>query len=166
MHPGLNAESFLSRLDAEDIDLQSADSRFGSLKDISGQLRHHALHERLVTATQIPHTFLFDHISSGERHTIVLDLGHDVSLTDLIIFPCAQLSSVAVHVWSSGGSERLSKRLAVCTDIAQRSLVLNDLCPKLMCRFVKVSMCLVVSEYLLIDFYSRYPKYIIYDSPT
>lgn len=138
VRPGQNAEFAMGRIDCNDYSHPATESTLAGMRH---SLKCQALHERLINPVQQPHTFLFDHINSGERHTIVFDLGAEVCLTDLIVFPCTQLSSLAVHVWSTGGNERQAKRVAVCTNIAQQSLVLSDLCPQLRCRYVKVSLC-------------------------
>ena len=74
---------------------------------------------------------------SGARRFVVLDFGHATLLTDVIIPACNDLASLSIDVWVQG-EEIDGQRLVVSSDIGNRSLVLNDLLPPPVCRYVKV----------------------------
>ena len=59
-------------------------------------------------------------------------------LTDLVIPACNDLASLCIDSWVQS-EEVDGQRLVVTTDIGYRSLVLNDLMPPPICRYLKVS---------------------------
>lgn len=79
-----------------------------------------------------------ERMHSGARRFVLLDFGQPVILTDLLIPACNDLVSVSIDVWLR--SEDVDPtRIAVSFDIGSRNLVLNDLLPPPICRFIKVS---------------------------
>ena len=68
---------------------------------------------------------------------MILDFGKPILLTDVIIPACADLASLSIDVWVQG-EEVDAKRLVVAADIGQRSLVMNNIMPAAVCRFLKV----------------------------
>ena len=68
---------------------------------------------------------------------MVLDFGRPILLTDVIIPACSDLASLSVDIWMTG-EEIDGQRLVVTTDIGIRSLVMNDLMPAPLCRYLKV----------------------------
>ena len=113
--------------------MQAADTWHGSFGQESD------VYDTLVSCRALPQSVVFESINSGVRHFAVLDLGRTVELTDAVFYPCPQLSSLAIHVWAEGEDESACECLAVCTDISQHSLVLQDLLPPPSCRYIKVS---------------------------
>ncbi len=75
--------------------------------------------------------------SAGARRFVVLDFGHPILLTDIIIPACSDLQSLSVDVWVQG-EEIDGQRLLVAQDIGMRSLLINDLSPAPLCRYLKV----------------------------
>ena len=77
-------------------------------------------------------------VFAGARRFVVLDFGKPVMLTDLVIPACNDLASLCIDSWVQS-EEVDGQRLVVTTDIGYRSLVLNDLMPPPICRYLKVS---------------------------
>ena len=78
----------------------------------------------------------YDLLTDARRY-IVLDFGQPIRLTDVILPACVDLASYAVDVWLEG--ELIdSQRLAVCTDVFTKCLVLSDIQPACVCRYLKV----------------------------
>jgi baculoviral IAP repeat-containing protein 6 len=74
---------------------------------------------------------------SGARRFVVLDFGASVALTDLFIPACADLVSLSIDLWSIA-EETDGQRLVVAADIGTKSLVMSDLQPPPICRYLKV----------------------------
>uniref|UniRef100_A0A1I8G3L4 Baculoviral IAP repeat-containing protein 6 n=1 Tax=Macrostomum lignano TaxID=282301 RepID=A0A1I8G3L4_9PLAT len=86
-----------------------------------------------------PLALVVDRMHPGARRFVILDFGHSVLLTDVLIPACSDLGSISVTVWNR--SEEIdSLRLAVSTDIGSHPLVLTDLYPPPLCRFLKVAI--------------------------
>ena len=75
----------------------------------------------------------------GARHFVVLDFGQIVRLTDIFIPNCPDLSSVVIDVWVDNEEKDLS-RVTISTDIGNKPLLLTDVLPPLVCRYLKVSL--------------------------
>ena len=73
----------------------------------------------------------------GARRFAVLDFGRPILLTDIYIPSCSDLASLSVDVWNMG-EEQDGRRLAVALDIGTKDLVMNDLLPPAVCRYLKV----------------------------
>lgn len=67
----------------------------------------------------------------------MLDFGRPIVLTDVYIPACSDLTSLSVDIWTQL-EEVDGQRLAVAMDIESRDLVLNDLLPPPVCRYLKV----------------------------
>ena len=67
----------------------------------------------------------------------MLDFGKPVLLTDIIVPACGDLASLSIDTWVEG-EEVDGQRLVVSTDIGIRSLVMNELMPPPVCRYLKV----------------------------
>ena len=67
----------------------------------------------------------------------MLDFGKPVLLTDVVVPGCGDLQSLSIDIWSQG-EDVDGQRLVVAGDIGIRSLVLSDLCPPPLCRYLKV----------------------------
>jgi len=69
----------------------------------------------------------------------VLDFGKPVLLTDVIVPMCGDLASLSIDVWVES-EETDGHRLVVSTDIGVCSLIMNDIMPPPVCRFLKVGL--------------------------
>lgn len=87
----------------------------------------------------------------GARRFVTLDFGRPVLLTDALIPTCGDLASLSIDIWTLG-EEVDGRRLVVATDISTHSLILHDLLPPPVCRFMKV--CLQDGEPNAESFYS------------
>lgn len=77
----------------------------------------------------------------GARRFVTLDFGRPVLLTDALIPTCGDLASLSIDIWTLG-EEVDGRRLVVATDISTHSLILHDLLPPPVCRFMKVCFSL------------------------
>lgn len=77
--------------------------------------------------------------SPGARRFVTLDFGRPVLLTDVLIPTCGDLASLSMDIWTLG-EEVDGRRLVVATDISTHSLILHDLLPPPVCRFMKVRL--------------------------
>lgn len=78
-------------------------------------------------------------ISQGARRFVTLDFGRPILLTDVLIPTCGDLASLSIDIWTLG-EEVDGRRLVVATDISTHSLILHDLIPPPVCRFMKVKI--------------------------
>ncbi|XP_065342145.1 baculoviral IAP repeat-containing protein 6 isoform X6 [Cloeon dipterum] len=83
-------------------------------------------------------TLVIERMHSGARRFVVLDFGANVALTDLFIPACPDLVSLSIDYWVSA-EETDGQRLVVASDIGTKSLMLSDLQPQPLCRFLKVT---------------------------
>lgn len=79
-----------------------------------------------------------ERMHSGARRFVVLDLGYPVLLTDLFIPACPDLLSLSIDLWLVS-EEQDAQRLVVATDITTKTLIMNDINPSPVVRFIKVS---------------------------
>ncbi|XP_035388617.1 baculoviral IAP repeat-containing protein 6 isoform X5 [Electrophorus electricus] len=87
-----------------------------------------------------PHqSVIIERMHSGARRFVTLDFGRPVLLTDALIPTCADLASLSIDIWTLG-EEVDGRRLVVATDISTHSLVLHDLLPPPVCRFMKITV--------------------------
>ncbi|XP_059058319.1 baculoviral IAP repeat-containing protein 6 [Achroia grisella] len=84
------------------------------------------------------HTLVVERMHSGARRYIVLDFGHTVRLTDLIIPSCSDLVTLCIDIWVTS-EETDCVKLAFATDIATKHLVLTDIQPPPLCRYMKIT---------------------------
>ncbi|KAL5282756.1 BIRC6 family protein [Megaselia abdita] len=82
---------------------------------------------------------LIERINSGARRFVVLDFGSPILLTDLVIPSCDELASMYIDVWCIN-EEIDSVRLVTSTDIGTKTLILSDLQPPPICRFMKITI--------------------------
>lgn len=80
---------------------------------------------------------VIDRMHSGARRFVVLDFGNPVLLTDMIIPSCSDLVSLSIDIWLQR-EDTDGQRLVVATDIGVRTLVVSDLQPPAICRYLKV----------------------------
>uniref|UniRef100_A0A8C4UKE9 Dual E2 ubiquitin-conjugating enzyme/E3 ubiquitin-protein ligase BIRC6 n=1 Tax=Falco tinnunculus TaxID=100819 RepID=A0A8C4UKE9_FALTI len=75
----------------------------------------------------------------GARRFVTLDFGRPILLTDVLIPTCGDLASLSIDIWTLG-EEVDGRRLVVATDISTHSLILHDLLPPPVCRFMKITV--------------------------
>ncbi|XP_055591797.1 baculoviral IAP repeat-containing protein 6-like isoform X1 [Uranotaenia lowii] len=80
-----------------------------------------------------------ERMHSGAMRYITLDFGAPIMLTDLIIPACSDLASLFIDIWCFE-EEADSVRLVVSLDIGSRTLVLSDLQPPPICRYLKITI--------------------------
>ncbi|CAG7720785.1 unnamed protein product [Allacma fusca] len=81
---------------------------------------------------------VIDRMHSGARRFVVLDFGAPVLLTDMVIPSCNDLVSLSIDIWVHR-EETDGQRLIVASDIGMRSLVICDLQPPPVCRYLKIT---------------------------
>lgn len=79
-----------------------------------------------------------DRMHSGARRFVTIDFGYPILLTDLVIPSCNDLTSMTIDVWCFDEDYDMV-RLAVCQDISIKSLILSDLQPPPVCRYLKIT---------------------------
>lgn len=82
---------------------------------------------------------VIDRMHSGARRFVVLDFGYPILLTDLIIPACDELASLHIDIWCFD-EETDCVRLVVAPDIGSKTLVLSDLLPPPICRYMKITI--------------------------
>ncbi|XP_062534016.1 baculoviral IAP repeat-containing protein 6 isoform X2 [Armigeres subalbatus] len=80
-----------------------------------------------------------ERMHSGAMRYITLDFGAPIMLTDFIIPACSDLASLFIDIWCFE-EEADSVRLVVSQDIGSRTLVLSDLQPPPICRYLKITI--------------------------
>ena len=78
-----------------------------------------------------------ERMHSGARRFVILDFGAPVLLTDLMIPACNDLVSLSIDIWTKS-EETDGIRLVVAGDIGNKPLVVSDLQPPPVCRYLKV----------------------------
>uniref|UniRef100_A0A158R584 UBIQUITIN_CONJUGAT_2 domain-containing protein n=1 Tax=Syphacia muris TaxID=451379 RepID=A0A158R584_9BILA len=81
---------------------------------------------------------IIDRMAVGARKFVILDFGLPVLLTDILIPSCAELASVFVDVWLLGESTD-GQLLTNSSQIGYKSIVLQDITPSMLVRFVKIT---------------------------
>ncbi|XP_064603703.1 baculoviral IAP repeat-containing protein 6-like isoform X3 [Liolophura sinensis] len=88
--------------------------------------------------TPPPQVLVIERMHSGARRFVTLDFGKPILLTDLIIPACMDLASLSIDVWIQG-EEVDGQRLVVASDIGMRSLIMNNIMPPPICRYLKIT---------------------------
>lgn len=86
---------------------------------------------------------VMERLHSGGRKFVVLDFGAPILLTDIYIPACSDWVSIAVDVWNRterSKSDTDLVRLAVSSDINRRPVILHDLQPSVICRFLRLTI--------------------------
>ncbi|XP_078260781.1 dual E2 ubiquitin-conjugating enzyme/E3 ubiquitin-protein ligase BIRC6 isoform X6 [Rhinoraja longicauda] len=87
-----------------------------------------------------PHqSIIIERMHSGARRFVTLDFGRPILMTDILIPTCADLASLSIDIWTLG-EEVDGRRIVVATDISTHSLILHDLLPPPVCRFMKITV--------------------------
>ncbi|XP_068153762.1 baculoviral IAP repeat-containing protein 6 isoform X3 [Drosophila tropicalis] len=82
---------------------------------------------------------VIDRMHSGARRFVVLDFGQHILLTDLVIPACEELTSLSIDIWCFD-EETDGKRLVQVSDIQTKTLVLSDMQPPPICRYLKLTI--------------------------
>ncbi|KMZ04446.1 baculoviral IAP repeat-containing protein 6 isoform X6 [Drosophila simulans] len=82
---------------------------------------------------------VIDRMHSGARRFVVLDFGQHILLTDLVIPSCDELTSLNIDIWSFD-EETDCTRLVQVNDIQTKTLVLSDIQPAPICRYLKLTI--------------------------
>lgn len=80
-----------------------------------------------------------DRMHSGARRFVTLDFGQPVMLTDILVPACEDLVSLAIDIWCFD-EDNDSSRLLLTGDIGSKTIVLSDMQPPPICRFVKLTI--------------------------
>ncbi|KQS39321.1 uncharacterized protein Dere_GG17289, isoform C [Drosophila erecta] len=82
---------------------------------------------------------VIDRMHSGARRFVVLDFGQHILLTDLVIPSCDELTSLTIDIWCFD-EETDCTRLVQVNDIQTKTLVLSDIQPAPICRYLKLTI--------------------------
>lgn len=91
-----------------------------------------------LLSTPAKQMIVVDRMHSGARRQVTLDFGYPILLTDVVIPACSDLASLTLDVWCFE-EDGDSVRLAVSQDIGIKALILSDLQPPPVCRFLKIT---------------------------
>lgn len=100
--------------------------------------------QQLVTPPP-QHALVVERMHSGARRFAVLDLGCPVLLTDLFVPACPDLLSLSIDLWTVS-EDQDGQRLVVAPDITTKTLIMNDIHPPPVVRFIKV--CIMIYSFL------------------
>uniref|UniRef100_A0A8C4Q1J4 Dual E2 ubiquitin-conjugating enzyme/E3 ubiquitin-protein ligase BIRC6 n=1 Tax=Eptatretus burgeri TaxID=7764 RepID=A0A8C4Q1J4_EPTBU len=103
------------------------------------QLAHSISQASLLLQPPAHQSMVIERMHAGARRFVTLDFGRSVLLTDVLIPACPDLSSLAVDIWARG-EEVDGCRLVMAPDIGTHALILHDLLPPPICRFVKITV--------------------------
>ncbi|XP_076097651.1 dual E2 ubiquitin-conjugating enzyme/E3 ubiquitin-protein ligase BIRC6-like isoform X3 [Mytilus galloprovincialis] len=112
--------------------LNKADKLFPSKSNVGMQNAQTLLQQPPLQALVI------ERMHSGARRFVILDFGKPIVLTDVVIPACTDLASLSIDVWVQG-EEVDGQRFVVATDIGVKSLIMNDIIPTLVCRYLKIT---------------------------
>ncbi|EFN66625.1 Baculoviral IAP repeat-containing protein 6 [Camponotus floridanus] len=79
-----------------------------------------------------------ERMHSGARRFVILDFGSPILLTDLMIPSCNDLVSLSIDIWIKN-EETDGTRLIVAGDIGSKPLIVCDLQPPPVCRYLKIT---------------------------
>jgi len=80
---------------------------------------------------------IIDRMHSGAKRFVVLDFGFPICLTDMLVPSCPELLSLSIDIWTQC-EEVDGRRLVVASDIGSKMLIMSDIQPPPICRFLKV----------------------------
>lgn len=125
----------------------SGASHTSSMAHLSSQLYPN----ELTSSETIPKELVMhiDVLQSGQVYSAVLQFGQLVYLTDLSLSTNLSMGCVSVDVWGGGG-EGEAVRVAQCTEIQEKNLMLGNLMPPPLCQFVKVCIRLMMYMYIIL----------------
>uniref|UniRef100_A0A7N9CYR3 Dual E2 ubiquitin-conjugating enzyme/E3 ubiquitin-protein ligase BIRC6 n=1 Tax=Macaca fascicularis TaxID=9541 RepID=A0A7N9CYR3_MACFA len=108
----------------------------GSFTSLTGLLEVEPLHFTCVSTSDGTR---IERDDARARRFVTLDFGRPILLTDVLIPTCGDLASLSIDIWTLG-EEVDGRRLVVATDISTHSLILHDLIPPPVCRFMKITV--------------------------
>lgn len=82
---------------------------------------------------------VIERMHPGAKRHVTLDFGMPIMLTDIVIPACEDLISIVIDVWSVD-EDSDGTRLATCSDICTKPLIVSDLQPAIVCRYLKVTV--------------------------
>ncbi|GFO34551.1 baculoviral iap repeat-containing protein 6, partial [Plakobranchus ocellatus] len=85
-----------------------------------------------------PQVLVIERMHSGARRFVTLDFGKRIVLTDVVIPSSMDLASLSIDVWVEK-EEVDGQRLVVASDIGHRTLVMNNIMPAPVCRYLKIT---------------------------
>lgn len=91
-----------------------------------------------LLSTPAKQMIVVDRMHSGARRQVTLDFGYPILLTDVVVPACSDLASLTIDVWCFE-EDGDSVRLAVSQDIGIKALILSDLQPPPVCRYLKIT---------------------------
>ncbi|XP_065205960.1 baculoviral IAP repeat-containing protein 6-like isoform X3 [Planococcus citri] len=83
-------------------------------------------------------TIIIDRMHSGAKRFVVLDFGFPICLTDMLVPPCSELLSLSIDIWTQS-EEADGRRLIVASDIGSKMLIMSDIQPPPICRYLKIT---------------------------
>lgn len=82
---------------------------------------------------------IIERMHPGAKRHVTLDFGMPVMLTDIVVPACEDLISIVIDIWMVD-EDVDGCRLTTCTDIATKPLIISDLQPAPVCRYLKVTV--------------------------
>ena len=115
-------------------------SRAGWTSPSMAFLPSHNLPSELSEAKILPKELLMsiDVLQSGQVYSAILKFSEPVFLTDMSLSTNPSMGCVSVDVWEGGDEGDGAARVAQCTEIQEKNLMLGNLMPPPLCQFVKV----------------------------
>lgn len=134
---------FLNITKALEHKTAASPNTFTSLADVVPPLNHSNLQPFQQFLFPPPkQVVVVERMHSGARRFITLDFGKPILLTDIFIPSCSDLVTLTVDLWLKG-EDIDETRLVVAMDIGSRNLLMADLQPPPLCRFMKVFKYLI-----------------------
>ena len=80
-----------------------------------------------------------DNLKPGHTYSAVIDFHRQVALTDISIQVSSYFMAVVVDVWLKKDGETESVRVAKCSELLEKSLMIGNLSPPPICQFARVT---------------------------
>ncbi|KAI9556663.1 hypothetical protein GHT06_016453 [Daphnia sinensis] len=96
-----------------------------------------------LLAINPPLVIVMERLHSGGRKFVILDFGAPILLTDVYIPACPDWVSITVDIWNRTDRSKSDTdlvRLAISSDINRRPVILHDLQPSVICRFLRLTI--------------------------
>ncbi|XP_035734374.1 baculoviral IAP repeat-containing protein 6-like isoform X2 [Vespa mandarinia] len=134
-----NSHVLNSTISKEKSSVQSINSAVNKVEDSNSKKREDITFPwgRLLSWPP-QQALVVDRMHSGARRFVVLDFGSPILLTDLLIPSCCDLVSLSIDIWTKS-EESDGTRLIVATDIESKPLIICDLQPPPVCRYLKIT---------------------------
>lgn len=82
---------------------------------------------------------LVDNLKPGHSYSAVIDFHRPVALTDISIQVSSYFMAVAIDVWLKKDGEKDSTRVAKCSELLEKSLMIGNLSPPPICQFARIT---------------------------